>query len=191
MTNIVQDFEALTATKGPIFQFGKAAQVIYRAANFARQRDCLPSRPDLKFSHRNNELLRSYGMAEEYAVKLYDIWNQNARDARHLKDHPIDGRLAQFFETWNAPSELSQISDIEAQEIDLDPKGGFRQDTTETGLLRSIQFAKDWLKTNPACLQKGSWQKQAEITAPVFMSQDAQEGSRAFAEKRKPNWQGK
>lgn len=35
------------------------------------------------------------------------------------------------------------------------------------------------------------WQKQAEITAPVFTSQDAKEGSIAFAEKRKPNWQGK
>lgn len=35
------------------------------------------------------------------------------------------------------------------------------------------------------------WQKQAEITAPVFTSQDAKEGSMAFAEKRKPNWQGK
>ncbi|WP_438730525.1 crotonase/enoyl-CoA hydratase family protein [Parasphingorhabdus sp. DH2-15] len=36
-----------------------------------------------------------------------------------------------------------------------------------------------------------AWKNQAKITAPVFMSQDAQEGSRAFAEKRKPNWQGK
>jgi enoyl-CoA hydratase len=36
-----------------------------------------------------------------------------------------------------------------------------------------------------------AWKKQAEIMAPVFASQDAQEGSIAFAEKRKPNWQGK
>jgi enoyl-CoA hydratase len=36
-----------------------------------------------------------------------------------------------------------------------------------------------------------AWKKQAEITGPVFTSQDAQEGSIAFAEKRKPNWQGK
>ncbi len=36
-----------------------------------------------------------------------------------------------------------------------------------------------------------AWKNQAKITGPVFTSQDAQEGSRAFAEKRKPNWQGK
>jgi enoyl-CoA hydratase len=35
-----------------------------------------------------------------------------------------------------------------------------------------------------------AWKKQAEITGPVFMSKDAQEGSRAFAEKRKPDWKG-
>ena len=35
------------------------------------------------------------------------------------------------------------------------------------------------------------WQKQASYIAPVFVSQDAREGSLAFAEKRKPNWQGK
>lgn len=35
------------------------------------------------------------------------------------------------------------------------------------------------------------WDKQASYIAPVFMSQDAREGSLAFAEKRKPNWQGK
>ena len=35
------------------------------------------------------------------------------------------------------------------------------------------------------------WQKQAAYIAPVFTSQDAREGAAAFAEKRKPNWQGK
>jgi enoyl-CoA hydratase len=35
------------------------------------------------------------------------------------------------------------------------------------------------------------WDKQASYIAPVFMSQDAREGAAAFAEKRKPNWQGK
>ncbi|MGB3740208.1 MAG: crotonase/enoyl-CoA hydratase family protein [Pontixanthobacter sp.] len=33
--------------------------------------------------------------------------------------------------------------------------------------------------------------KQAELLPQVFMSADAQEGSKAFAEKRAPNWQGK
>jgi enoyl-CoA hydratase len=35
------------------------------------------------------------------------------------------------------------------------------------------------------------WAKQQAIVGPVFVSQDAREGSLAFAEKRKPNWQGK
>lgn len=35
------------------------------------------------------------------------------------------------------------------------------------------------------------WDKQAGYIAPVFISQDAREGAAAFAEKRKPNWQGK
>jgi len=36
-----------------------------------------------------------------------------------------------------------------------------------------------------------SWQRQAELYKPVFESQDAQEGARAFAEKRPPVWQGR
>ena len=35
------------------------------------------------------------------------------------------------------------------------------------------------------------WDKQAAYTMPVFTSSDAREGAAAFAEKRKPNWQGK
>lgn len=34
------------------------------------------------------------------------------------------------------------------------------------------------------------WKKQAEIAMPVMMSKDSKEGALAFAEKRKPNWQG-
>ncbi|RBY82885.1 enoyl-CoA hydratase [Geodermatophilus sp. TF02-6] len=35
------------------------------------------------------------------------------------------------------------------------------------------------------------WARQAEITAPVFASEDAREGAAAFAEKRAPVWRGR
>ena len=35
------------------------------------------------------------------------------------------------------------------------------------------------------------WERQGEIAGPVMTSQDAQEGAKAFAEKRDPVWQGK
>jgi len=35
------------------------------------------------------------------------------------------------------------------------------------------------------------WDKQAALIDHVFTSQDAREGAAAFAEKRKPVWQGK
>jgi len=47
-----------------------------------------------------------------------------------------------------------------------------------------VQQSRDWTEAE-------MWDKQNPIAAPVFASEDAKEGSRAFAEKRAPVWTGK
>lgn len=44
--------------------------------------------------------------------------------------------------------------------------------------------AQDWT------MEEG-WRRQTELTMPVFISEDAQEGATAFAEKRPPVWKGR
>ena len=44
--------------------------------------------------------------------------------------------------------------------------------------------SQDWT------LEEG-WQRQDELMAPVFLSEDAQEGATAFAERRPPVWKGR
>jgi enoyl-CoA hydratase len=39
--------------------------------------------------------------------------------------------------------------------------------------------------------EAGAWERQAEIVGPLFASDDAREGSVAFAEKRPPVWRGR
>ena len=47
-----------------------------------------------------------------------------------------------------------------------------------------LQAQRDWS-------QEEFWERQRAIVEPVFVSQDAQEGAAAFAEKRSPVWQGR
>lgn len=49
---------------------------------------------------------------------------------------------------------------------------------------RIARASRDWSDAE-------RWQRQEELTLPVFLSEDAQEGPRAFAEKRPPRWQGR
>ncbi len=47
-----------------------------------------------------------------------------------------------------------------------------------------VQRAREWTEAE-------AWDKQGQIAGGVFGSADAQEGAKAFAEKREPNWQGR
>ncbi|MFL5845740.1 MAG: crotonase/enoyl-CoA hydratase family protein [Solirubrobacteraceae bacterium] len=51
--------------------------------------------------------------------------------------------------------------------------------------------SKDVLLKQRDWSEEEFWTKQGEITAPVFSSEDAIEGSTAFAEKREPVWKGR
>ena len=64
----------------------------------------------------------------------------------------------------------------------------------EVGFVRlegtNVEEGKKIINESYDWTSEEAWKKQAEITAPVFTSKDAQEGSLAFAQKRKPEWKG-
>ncbi len=47
-----------------------------------------------------------------------------------------------------------------------------------------VQRAREWTEAE-------AWDRQGQIAGAVFGSDDAQEGAKAFAEKREPHWQGR
>jgi enoyl-CoA hydratase len=47
------------------------------------------------------------------------------------------------------------------------------------------------VQSAPGWTTEQAWGRQDEIVAPVFASEDAREGSTAFAERRPPVWRGR
>ena len=55
----------------------------------------------------------------------------------------------------------------------------------------ALEASKRILVEAPGWAEDETWQRQGEISGPVFVSEDAREGATAFAEKRDPVWKGK
>lgn len=55
----------------------------------------------------------------------------------------------------------------------------------------AVRTSKQIVRDSPDWTEAEAWRRSGELAAPVFTSHDAEEGARAFAEKREARWEGR
>ncbi|MBJ7329566.1 MAG: crotonase/enoyl-CoA hydratase family protein [Solirubrobacteraceae bacterium] len=98
-----------------------------------------------------------------------------------LTGRPIDARRA---EQLGLVSRVTPAGDALLAAIDL------AQQIAGNAPL-AVQATKQVLDEGDAWHGEDFWAQQGQIAGPVIISKDAQEGARAFAEKRDPVWEGR
>jgi len=91
----------------------------------------------------------------------------------------IDAHRAYELGLINEVSEGSALADAKALAAKIAANGPL-----------AVKVSKQVIKESRGWDMDERYEKQGQLIAPVFVSEDAREGAAAFAEKRAPNWKG-
>jgi enoyl-CoA hydratase len=127
------------------------------------------------------EVKRSLVAAGGGLLRLPKMLPRNVAVELALTGEPIDAERAHALGLVNRLAEPGGA---------LETALGLAREIAANGPL-ALQATKRILLESADWPEREFFARQAEISGPVFASEDAQEGARAFAEKRDPVWRGK